>query len=313
MKPLRIIFIGSSEFGIAALKRISESVKPLLVITQPDRPQGRNLSSAPCPLAKSAAELGIKLFKPDNINFEETLQTLHSLMPDLFVTASYGGMLGKRIRNLAARKAINLHPSLLPKYRGAAPIQSALLAGDRTTGMTIFRLTASLDAGPIIMQQKLEIDEGENYSSLHERLANLASEMLIEYLANIDAYEAKLSPQDDSLATQCGKFEKQDMLLDWHQPAESVVNRIRAFSLKPGAFQYYNNEPLKFLSAVKLETPLSGEPGSIDSIIKNTGFTVNCADHPILIKTIQPAGKKIMDSWAWLLGSRAQTGDKLWK
>lgn len=313
MKSLRIVFIGSSDFGIAALKRVCESNPPLLVITQPDRPKGRNLKAAPCPLAECARELGLPLLQPENINSEDALQTIAMLRPDILVTASYGGMLGKKIRHLAPYKAINLHPSLLPAYRGAAPIQSALLAGESSTGMTIFRLDARLDAGPILIQQKLDILEGENYSDLHHRLALLAADMLAEYLLHIDAYESRLSPQDDALASHCGKFEKQDMLINWQQSASSVVNRIRAFSMLPGAFQYYKGEMLKLLSAEVIhETPCT-EPGSIHSIIKNTGFTVSCHDHPILIKTLQPAGKKVMDSWAWLLGSRAKTGDKLWK
>ncbi|MGC9362063.1 MAG: methionyl-tRNA formyltransferase, partial [Candidatus Syntrophosphaera sp.] len=161
---MRTIFVGSSEFGIPALKRLKEYAPPILVIAQPDRAAGRHLKNQACPLAKCASELGLEVFKPQDINSEESLARMEVLRPDLFITASYGGMLKRKLRKIATHEAINLHPSLLPLYRGPTPIQSALLNGDSITGLTIFRLTGRMDAGPVLFQRELPINDEDNFT-----------------------------------------------------------------------------------------------------------------------------------------------------
>ncbi len=306
---MRLIFIGSSEFGLPALQRLLEHDPPLLVVTQPDRPAGRRLKPRPCAVAEFAASRQLPLWQPEQINAADSLARISKLQPDLLITASYGGMLGKELRKSARFGAINLHPSLLPLYRGASPITAALLKGDSLTGVTIFKLTSRLDAGPILIQQKLPILPEDNFSSLQSRLSELAADLLLRLLERYRSGEPPVQQQDHSQASYTSKLLKSDLQIDWNQPALAVLNRIRAFSLEPGAFTWRGEQSLKILEAETLPEPANGLPGSITEIIRNTGFSVNCQDRQLLIRSVQPAGKRIMDAWAYQLGARLQPGE----
>jgi len=306
---MRSIFVGSSEFGIPALKLLLEADPPLLVVTQPDKPAGRRLKQKPCPLAEYAASQGLEVFKPQNINSGESLSRIGKLAPEVIITASYGGMLRRKLRQTAIYEAINLHPSLLPLYRGPTPIQSSLLNGDHLTGVTIFRLTGRMDAGPILAQEELPIEDEDNYSVLHDKLAILAAEMLAGSLPRLEQGEISAREQNESLATRTEKIKSRDLILDWELPAEQVHNHIRAYSFEPGAYSHLRGKNLKILSAVLTSQAANGEPGSIGKIIKNQGFTVNCQDLQLLLRQVKPAGKKAMDAWAFQLGARLSTKD----
>lgn len=315
MRIKNIVFVGTSEFGSPSLRKLAsrKDYQIQLVISQPDRPQGRKLILSPSPISALAKELGLPLACPENISDPLFVQELQALQPDLIITASYGGMLGKGIRKAAALGAINLHPSLLPRYRGASPLQEALRNGDDFTGISIFRLSARMDAGPIYSQKAFTIGENENYGELHDRLALEASTMLLELLEQLGSAELCPSPQDDAQASYCHKIEKQDMLINWQDSAQSIANLMRSLAPAPGAFQYLDEQLLKFIRAKALDEPSAGAPGSIQQLIKNTGFTINTGDYQLLIELVQPAGKKIMTSWAFALGSRIIPGTKVWK
>lgn len=312
---MRIVFISSSEYGCPALVSLAKDplYKPVLVISQPDRPAGRKLKLSPSPISLLAEELGLPMLKPERISEPAFVAELATYSPELLITASYGEILGKSVRNLAPLGAINLHPSLLPRHRGATPIQSALRAGDELTGITIFRLSARMDAGPILRQDTVPILPGENYSSLHDRLAVLSADYLIDFLKDLSSGKINPQEQDDSLASYTHKIEKQDQLINWQDSAYNILCHIRSLSFSPGAYQYLDDLQIKFLAAELSPEPSSGAPGTIAQMIRNIGFTVNTGDQQVLIRQVQPAGKKIMDSWAFSLGSRISTGTKLWK
>lgn len=312
---MRIVYISSSEYGCPALIALAKdpAFRPVLVISQPDRPAGRKLKLSPSPISSLAEQLALPLLKPERISDPAFVEVLATYSPDLLITASYGEILGKSVRNLAPLGAINLHPSLLPRHRGATPIQTALRAGDELTGITIFRLSARMDAGPILRQDTVPILPGENYSSLHDRLAAKSADYLLAFLSDLSQGKTNPLEQDESLATYTHKIEKQDQLINWQDSAHNILCHIRSLSLSPGAYQYLDDLQIKFLDAELSPEPSNGSPGSIAQMIRNVGFTVNTGDRQILIRQVQPAGKKIMDSWAFSLGSRISTGTKLWK
>ena len=307
---MRLIFAGSSSFGIPSLQRLMQRDDALLVLSQPDKAAGRHLHLQPCPVAEFARGNGLELFQPEDPNSPESLDRIRSFAPDLIVTASYGALLKRELRNIPALGAVNLHPSLLPKYRGATPIQSALLNGDASTGMTIFRLQARLDAGPVLAQESLAVADNDNFQTLHDKLAELGSWMLAELLPKLQAGTANESAQDDALATYTAKLDKQDTILDWSQPARKVLNKIRALSPSPGAQTYFRAFPFKILAARLTDIPASGDPGSFANLTRNAGFSVNCRDFQLGIQTLQPSGKKAMAAQAFLLGARLGPADR---
>jgi len=306
------VFIGTSAYGVPALKALVEyGMAPKLVVCQPDRPAGRNLKTQPQAVALASRELGLSLITPENINDADSIFRIQEVQPELLITASYGGLLGKKLRLLAPLRAINLHPSLLPRYRGATPIQAAILHGDVVTGTTIFRMIASLDAGPVIIQEELPIMANENHGSLHDRLAAQAARMLMMLLVDPAAWT--FTPQNEAQATYCQKLSPADLEIEWQQPAHNVSNLIRALSPIPGAVTSLQGSQLKILEAEVLPETCTGLPGTIGDIIKNTGFTINCQDHPILVKLIQAAGKKVLSAAAFINGARIIAGQTIGK
>ncbi|PKN77594.1 MAG: methionyl-tRNA formyltransferase [Candidatus Cloacimonetes bacterium HGW-Cloacimonetes-1] len=311
MKQLSLVFIGTSEYAVPALKALVDSKDycPQIVISQPDRPKGRKLQFAASPISELAQLSGLKLLKPETINCEEVHRAVQELKPDLIVTASYGGMIGRAIRKVAKLGAVNLHPSLLPKYRGASPIQSALMNGETATGITIFGLNAKMDAGKIHKQMRVGIDPNDNYSTLQERLAELSAQLLLDYLADLQAHAIQPLAQVDQDATYTAKIEKEDQLICWNQDATRIRNKIRALTFSPGAYQYFRDLQIKIISTSVLDEPANGVPGTIADIIKNIGFTINTKDQQLLIQELQPAGKKVMTAWAYHIGARVNIGE----
>lgn len=313
MAKLRIVFVGTSEYGIPSLKLLAEhpDFRPVLVISQPDRPFGRKLQLKASPIAELAESLGLTVRKPERVSDPAFTQELATFEPDLIITASYGEIIGKTARNMPRLGAINLHPSLLPLYRGASPIQSALQDGCTQTGISIFRLGPKMDAGPLHLQVIHEILPEDNFSSLHARLAEATALLLPDYLSALQEGRITETEQDESRASYCHKIEKQQQLLDWNNPAWVLHNHIRSISYSPGAFQYFRDQALKILASKVLDEDSTGAPGTVAQILKNQGFTVNTGDKQLLILELQAAGKKQMSSWAFCLGSRIEVGDKL--
>jgi methionyl-tRNA formyltransferase len=308
---MKIIYAGSSDFAISPLEELkARRLHTIsLVISQPARPKGRKLIPEDTPLALAAQQMGLELYTPLDINSPEAIARIAAVGADIIITASYGAFLGKTLRSLCRFGAINLHPSLLPRHRGASPIRSALLAGDKITGNSIFLMVKRMDAGPILMQETLEIRENENYTSLHARLANQAAMLLPRLLDSIES--AVASPQDESEASYSRMISKAELKLDFSLPAQTIQNTIRAYSLDPGAYTVFRGKELKILAAEILDSDPDQPPGSICQIIKNEGFSIATADAELLIRKVQAAGKKAMPAWAYSLGARFEPGERI--
>jgi methionyl-tRNA formyltransferase len=338
MSPFyRIVFLGSPDFAVPALQALieSEQFKPVLVITQPDRPAGRNQQLMPTPVKQLALQHELPVLQPEDINHPDSVQQIAAYTPDLLVTVAYGEKLKKAVRNIAPHGAINLHPSLLPALRGAAPVPFAMWA----TGITIFKLVSRMDAGPIFQQKRYFIFPSENGTELLERLAYIGAQDLLEFLTKYFISPWEPTPQDETKATYCRKLEKADCRIDWKQPAIRIKQQICALSYTPGAYSLFRGFTLKILTAQvyqdEIANPLRSNPehgfptgkypldnlesyipdaslvlpGTITAIIKNTGFVVSTCDGKLLITHVQPAGKKLMTAWAYHLGARLVVGE----
>jgi len=309
----RIVFLGSSFFAVPALKKLSESesFRPLVVITQPDKPGGRKLQLTPTPVKSLALELGLQFYQPEDINTPESIDYLTNLKPDLLITVAYGQKLKKAVRKTSVHGAINLHPSLLPELRGAAPIPFALWQGSILTGITIFKLSARMDAGPIYFQKPLYIFPDENASFLTDRLSRIGAQCLMQFVTDFFQNPTEPVPQDEEKATYCRKLDKEDCLLDWNKPAMEILNHIRALSVLPGAYTFFRKQKLKIMTAEIRDKNSSLPPGSIVAVIKNIGFIVQALDKQLLITQVQPAGKQIMSAWSYHLGARLESGERM--
>ncbi|HNW99871.1 MAG TPA: methionyl-tRNA formyltransferase [Candidatus Cloacimonadota bacterium] len=311
-KPIqRVVFMGTPLFATFSLQLLNEKgYRPVLVITQPDSPQGRKLQMTPSPIKTMALELGLDVIQPEQVNSEDTLQILRDLEPEIIVTVAYGGYIGKEIRALPKYGCINLHPSLLPKYRGPSPIHSALLNGETTTGNTIYRLTAKIDAGPIYLQETYPILPEQNLTLLEHDLAVSGAGLLIEVLQRISRNEICEQPQDHSQATYTKKIDSTIQKIDWNQTAERIQNQIRSLSFEPGVVATFREKPIKLLATQIVDRKSQMEPGQIEEIEKHSGILVATRDQLLRITMVQPAGKKMMDAYAFHIGARIEKGER---
>lgn len=308
---MRIVYAGSSEYAIPALEELMarRSHQIALVVSQPARPQGRKLRAEDPPLATAARMLGLEVFSPEDINAAEAIQKLGQSGADIIITASYGAFLGRSLRGYGKYGAINLHPSLLPKYRGPSPIRAALLASEKITGTSIFRLVRKMDAGPILMQESLEITLNENYGSLHDRLANQAALLLPQVLDEIESLPG--IAQDEAAASYSKMLDKADLRLDFSQDSSSLIQKIKAYAPQPGAYTVFRGKELKILEAEQSIGPGHQVPGTIHQTFRNIGFIVATGDGEILVRKVQAAGKKAMDAWTYSLGARFQPRERI--
>lgn len=311
MKIEKIVFIGTPEFAVPCLLALAETrFKPQLCITQPDRPKGRKRILQPTPVKLAAQKLGIPVIQPEDINSLETINKILEIAPDIIVTVAYGGYLNKYLRLLPTFGCINLHPSLLPKYRGSAPINYALFKGDKITGNTIFKIVAKMDAGPIISQNKIEITESDCYTSLYKKLSESGAQDIINILKDIEKNGLITQKQDHAKATFSHKLSKNDFLINWNDAAENIRNRVRGLAEIPGITASFRAKRIKIIEVEILDIVSKEVPGTILDVSKN-GITVATADKNILLTKVQPAGKNIMTAHAFSLGARIDTEDRI--
>lgn len=301
--------MGTPDFAVPALKLLATSqFRPILVITQPDKPQGRKQKLLPPPVKVIADELGIPVIQPEDVNTPKVLAYLETLSPALIVTVAYGGYLKKRIRNLPVHGCINLHPSLLPKFRGASPVNSVLFAGDTVTGNTIFKIAKDMDAGPIFFQNRFNIPVEFCYSSLYEFLAEDGAKALLETIPAILNNTITPIKQDHSQASFSFKITKETVTINWAQPAVSIHNLVRGLAWEPGATAYLKDSLIKIMDSKVIAEKCTEKPGTIVEIIKHQGFKVATGEMYLLITKVQPAGKKIMPAHDYNLGARLVPG-----
>jgi methionyl-tRNA formyltransferase len=299
----RIIFMGSPEFALPTLRALADHYQVMGVVTQPDRPAGRGRVLSPPPVKTLAISLGIPVIQPSRLKEPQAMQQLREWQPDLIVVAAFGQILKPEVLEFPRLGCVNVHASLLPRWRGAAPIQAAILHGDVQSGVTIMRMDPGLDTGPILSQRATAITPQDTAESLGKRLALLGAELLMETLpAYIDG-KINPKPQDDSLSTYAPMLEKEAGRLDFRQPAEILARKVRAFNPWPGAFMDWQGTYLKIHQAhVGFAESSSWEPGT--TLIINGLPAIATADGLLLLDKIQPAGKKQMPGKIFLNGAK---------
>jgi methionyl-tRNA formyltransferase len=307
---MRILFFGSAEIGFPILEALISSDADELagVITQPDRPVGRRLKTAPCPVKKFALERGLPVFSPEKIGSPESLKKICSFKADLFVVVAYGQYIPSSVLDLPPRKSINLHPSLLPKYRGSAPIQWALANGDHETGVSIIYVIDRMDAGDILVQKRVPIRPEADAETLQPVLAQAGAEAMMEAIEQIRCGSEQPVSQNEAEVVEVRKLVKEDGRLDWTLPAVTLHNRIRGFVIWPGCFFEKGSLRVKVFKSRVEEG--KGVPGEVLDV-SGAGPLIATSSRALRLLELQPAGKRRMDGAAFLRGYPLVCGDHL--
>ena len=295
---MRVVFAGTPAFASPALEALVQAGHEIaLVLTQPDRPAGRGMNLAPSPVALTAARLGLAVQKPQSLRDEGAVNMVAIARPDVMVVAAYGLILPQAVLDIPAHGCLNIHASLLPRWRGAAPIHRAILAGDSTTGVCIMRMEAGLDTGPVLLERPVPIDPRDTTGSLTEKLAQLGAEAIVEALARIDALVPK--PQDPVRATYAAKIGKAEAGIDWSQPAEQLARQVRAFNPSPGAEATLAGLRVKIWEAEVAAGPGPG-PGAVARA--GTDLLVGCGSGSLRLLVLQRPGGRRMGAAEFLRG-----------
>ncbi|MEK6678926.1 MAG: methionyl-tRNA formyltransferase [Nitrospirota bacterium] len=304
---MKIVFMGTPEFAVPSLKALLNSKKEITaVVTQPDKPSGRGKRLTPPPIKVLALNSGVKILQPERLKDEAFLNALKEINPDIIVVAAYGKILPKDIIQLPRYGCINVHASLLPKYRGAAPINWAIINGEKETGITIMQMDEGLDTGGILLQKGIEITKEDTAETLTNKLSKIGAGLLIEGLNAIEKGEIKAIPQDNSKASYAPMLKKEDGQIDWTKGAEDIYNMVRGMDPWPGAFTYCKGELWK-VWRVRHVDARKGHSGEILAADKDR-IDVASKDSVISIIEIQPANKKRMPVSEFLRGHKVEAG-----
>ena len=286
----RIVFAGTPDFALASLKALVDAGRsPVAVLTQPDRPAGRGKKLTASPVKLFAEKCGIPVRQPETLRDEQAQAEFAAFRPDLLVVAAYGLILPQAVLDIPQYGCLNVHASVLPRWRGAAPIQAAILAGDKKTGISLMAMTAGRDCGPVFHVEELDIGSGETAGELHDRLATLGGSTLVAHLDAILGGDLAAVPQDDAEATYAPKIDKQDARVDWSLSADEVARRIRAYNPFPGAFCFLGDTRIKIWRADVVGG--SGAPGAVLQCDREA-VVVACGDGSIRLEEAQLPGKR---------------------
>ena len=297
----RIVFMGSPEFALPALQALNDNFTVVGVVTQPDRASGRGRALKPPAIKNLSQELGVPHIQPKRLNESDAMQQLQAWQPGVIVVAAYGQILKPAVLDLPPHGCVNVHASLLPRWRGASPIQAAILHGDSETGITIMRMDPGMDTGPILSQRALPIQPDDTAGALSPRLSELGGELLIETLSAYLAGEITPQPQDSALATKAPLLKKSDGLLDFNRPAYELERQIRAYNPWPGAFIHWKEQSLKIHRSQVVNMPVK-IPGKL--IIHEKLPAISTSDGLLVLEEVQPAGKKPIAGKTFLNGAR---------
>lgn len=308
---MKLVFFGCDDFAAVNLKKLIEDGHQVpALVTQPDKPKGRGLHVEFSPTKVMAMDCGIEVLQPDNLREENFLRRLESFGADVFVVVAYGKFLPDRLLSIPAYFCVNVHPSLLPRYRGAAPVNWAVINGDQETGVTLIKINSSMDGGDILLQQRCPLPADITSADLRSQLAVMGAGMLAALLPKIPKGEYDLLKQDAALATRAPKMHKDLGCINWALSASGIHDLVRGTQPWPGAYTFFNGERLKVLEAVTCQSELSGQPGEIIECRKD-GFLVRAGNGAVLIKRVHLAGSRPMDARSFLAGHKIQVGTRL--
>ena len=309
---MKILFMGTPDFAVFSLKALCEAEHEIVgVVTQPDKPRGRGYTLTPPPVKVFAQERGIPVYQPNTLRGEEFETLLGELAPDVIVVVAYGKILPKNVLEFTRYGCINVHGSLLPEYRGAAPMQRAIIDGKKVTGITTMYMAEGLDTGDMLLKDEVTIEPDDNFEDIHDKLGECGARLIVRTLEGVEAGSIVRIPQDDSLSTYAAKITKEDCLIDWTRGAGEIHDLIRGLSPIPLSFTHTpDGKLLKVIKAELCRTDGNqGEAGEVTSI--EDGITVACGKGSIRLIKVIPEGKSRMDACDYVRGRKVSKGDVL--
>jgi methionyl-tRNA formyltransferase len=300
----KIVFMGTPDFSVPCLEKlIAEGYSITGVVTQPDRPKGRKKEMTPPPVKVAALKHGIPVFQPEKLKEKEALEQILALQPDLVVTAAYGQILPKSLIEFPKFGCINVHASLLPKYRGGAPIHQAIIDGEKESGVTIMYMVEKLDAGDILTQVRVPIEKQDTVGSLHDKLSAAGSNLLLETLPKLLDHRLTPIPQEESLMTYARNIQREDERIHWSKPAREIYNQVRGLNPWPVAFTILDGEPFKvWWGDVLQDSGKYSDPGTVLNL-SSEGIDIACGEGIFRMKEVQPSGKRKMSVEEYLRGA----------
>ncbi len=308
---MKAIFMGTPEFAVPTLEKLyNQGYEIDLVITQEDKPKGRGKKLQPTPVKQKALDLGLKVYQPHNVNSVESIEIIKSISPDFIIVVAYGQILKKEILESPKYGCYNVHASILPKYRGAAPINWAIIDGEEETGVSIMRMEEGLDSGDTVIIGKTKIEEDDDFISVHDRLSQMGGELMIAAMEEILQEKAVFTPQAHEMSTYASMIFKDMGRIDWKTNGKDILNKIRGLKPWPNAYTYYGDEMVKIHQASFIKNKVNLTCGTIVKVSK-MGINVSVSDGQIIIEKLQFPGKKVLTVAQYLAGNDIETGKVL--
>lgn len=304
---MKVIFMGTPDFAVPTLEALNKEHEVSLVITQTDKPKGRGKLMCPSPVKVKALELGIPVFQPENINTEDSIAKIREIQPDIIIVVAYGQILKSELLNLPKYKCINVHASLLPKYRGAAPLNWVVIDGEKKTGVTIMEMSEGLDCGDMMSKEELIIEEDMTAGDVHDTLMDIGSDLLMNTLCQIEGGDCKRVPQDHDDSSYAPIMDKKLGQIDWNKSAVQIKNLVLGTQPWPSAYFTMDDKNVKVLEVEVSESTSDKAPGYVLDV-SNDGIKVNTADGTIILKRVQFPCKKAVTIEDYLRGNEFQSG-----
>lgn len=305
---MRVIFMGTPDFAVPSLEALLTKHEVVLVVTQPDKPKGRGKKMVPTPVKACALEHGIPVLQPEKVKEPEFVERLRSYEPDLIAVTAFGQILSEPILEMPKYGCINVHGSLLPKYRGAAPMQWSIIDGEKVTGITTMYMAKGLDSGDMLLKAEVEITDEDTFATIHDKMAVTGANLLLDTLDQLEAGTLERIPQDHDAATYAPMITKETGHIDWSKNRQDIINLIRGLNPVPAAYSIYEEEVLKIFGAVPSDVEADGAVNGEIVAVTKKGFVVKCGDGCLLITEVQARGGKRMMTDAYLRGHAVKEG-----
>ena len=308
---MKVVFMGTPDFAVPVLEALIKNHQVVAVVSQPDKPKGRGKKLQPTPVKAVAEANNIPVYQPERIKDDEFTDFLEKIEADIYVVVAYGQLLSQRILDIPKYGCVNVHGSLLPKYRGAAPIQWSIINGEEKTGVTIMYMVKKCDAGDMILKKEIEIEPEDTYETLHDKMAPVGADALIEALDLIEKGQVNAEKQEDSLSCYASMITRDMGIIDWSKTSGEIKNKIRGFNPVPAAYTNYGEDILKIFKADIIEGYDNGEIGEILAVDKKKGFVVKTGDGAVMVTEIQAKGGKRMNCADYMRGHEIKIGEIL--